>query len=407
VRCTRQNVTCVFGLRQRRMAHLIPEPASRPQSQAILSEIPQPDQRGSAGTTNLDTLCTTPSLSPLLNLNVMPETNTLGPRLSQTSDDFPLISNEEMGLSFNAAIDADWQSFPSLGFSPGVAAAGRDWCFQSDGDASGSRRRETPDVTTMDSFAPPSKITRLDDAALDPIQSIRELADLNVRLYEHTGTLPPVHSVVLNQAPSEEGRLFAIDETFKMTQSLIDIIHRLYPPHEDISTFAPDQGTVLLLLSCANRVFDIYETIFSHMRGCIKYKLTPVHADGATVTLPSFKIGSFSPPNPAAMTMHMLMVILMASNLFDQLQEVLGIHTSEANDITPSPLHSSHDQLEVELAVGTRSHFPEFTDEARSEVSRRARLVAGEIISIRQLILDIPGMRGAASMASYMVGQPS
>ncbi|KAK0639805.1 hypothetical protein B0T16DRAFT_463442 [Cercophora newfieldiana] len=117
-----------------------------------------------------------------------------------------------------------------------------------------------------------------------------------------------------------------------------------------------------------------------------------------TDTLPPFKIGSFSVPSPAAMTMHMLIVILMASNLFDQLQEVLGVRNIAASTSSPSPLQSSHDRFEVEVAVGTRSHFPEFTDEAKSEVSRRARLVAGELVNTRQLLLDMPGMRSSVSM---------
>src|SRR5207247_412974 len=115
------------------------------------------------------------------------------------------------------------------------------------------------------------------------------------------------------------------DETFKMTQKFVDTIGRLYSNAGLVSESVPDSGTILLLLSCANRVFDVYEAIVGHMRCCIEHILTPVHDNGQTVAIPPFRIGGFAMPTPAAITMHMLVVILMASNLFDQLLQVLGV----------------------------------------------------------------------------------
>lgn len=190
-----------------------------------------------------------------------------------------------------------------------------------------------------------------------------------------------------------DGRLFAIDKTFSMTQTLVDLVGRLYPPPDTDATGDVDQGTILLLLSCANRVFDIYELIVGHMRGCIKHKLTPVTSDGKTLLLPQLRIGSFAPPTPAAMAVHMLMVVLMASNLFDQLQQVLGVWRTDRTGVS-GPAMGTRRWTEVELAIGARSRFPDFTDEARSEVSRRASAVAGEILSTRQLLLDNVGLAG-------------
>lgn len=130
------------------------------------------------------------------------------------------------------------------------------------------------------------------------VNYVHQLADLNARLFEHAEKLPPVSTVITDKIPSLDGRVFAIDETVRMTQTLIDILKRIYPhtfhtaPPAD---FVPDQGTVLLIMSCSNCVFDIYEIIFSHMRGCIMHRITPVGKDGKTILLPQLRTGSFAP----------------------------------------------------------------------------------------------------------------
>lgn len=190
-----------------------------------------------------------------------------------------------------------------------------------------------------------------------------------------------------------DGRVFAIDKTFSMTQTLVDLVGRIYPPPDADPGCEVDQGTILLLLSCANRVFDVYEVILGHMRGCIKHKLTPVTSDGKTLLLPQLRIGSFAPPTPTAMAVHMLMVVLMASNLFEQLQQVLGVWMTDRADVA-GPTVGARRRSEVDLAIEVRSRISGFIDEARSEVSRRASAVAGEILSTRQLLLDNVGQAG-------------
>jgi len=233
--------------------------------------------------------------------------------------------------------------------------------------------------------------------------SIRQLADLNVQLYEHAKTLPPLDisfaDLPLLTSPSE-GRLFAIDDTFKMTQSLINLVQQLYSPSPSSSSSSPsfssdsmrdsskdtgpDQGTALLILSCANRVFDIYDNILHHMRSCITNCTAPVYADGKLIVLPPLRIGNFSPPKTTTVTMHMLMVVVMASGLFDQLQEALGFSSSS---------FSKSACMGVEIEMKER-RFPDFAEEAREEVLERARAVAGDIKSTRVLLLESPAIRG-------------
>ncbi|KAK3937032.1 hypothetical protein QBC46DRAFT_411516 [Diplogelasinospora grovesii] len=127
-----------------------------------------------------------------------------------------------------------------------------------------------------------------------------------------SASLHPAASRLKYKTPSLDGRLFPIDETFRMTQSLIDIVKRLYPPpRSSRSDFVPDQGTVL------------------NLRAAYACGYYDAHTDG---------------------------------------------HFNGVELIRPAI---------VELAVGgTRSRFPDFTEEARSEVSQRASAVAGAITSL-------------------------
>lgn len=230
---------------------------------------------------------------------------------------------------------------------------------------------------------------------------IRQLADLNVRLYDQFKSLPPPCTdltVDMVSVSEINGPLIAIDEIFRMTQSLIDIMVYFYPPAGTCTRVTPDTGTLMLLLSCTDRVIDIFELLFSHMQSCLVNKNVPTMPDGKPFQLPKLRIGTYTPPAPTAMTVHMLTIILMASHLFDQLQEVLGVSRYGATD---SVVLSSPDPFEVQLAVGKRSHFPNFTDEARAAVTRRARSVATEIVNARHLILSLPGMYGPGSLSAF------
>ncbi|KXX78191.1 Transcription factor ACEII [Madurella mycetomatis] len=186
-------------------------------------------------------------------------------------------------------------------------------------------------------------------AAPDPAPYIRQLADLNVKLYEHCKMLSPICPNPPAVPPSlSNARLFPIDSTFLLTQSLIEITTHLYPAASPFpggssgssgssgrgnstgSCSVPDgphtdQATALLLLSCANRVFDIFSLLFGHMRSCIAHNATPIRVDGKTLALPQLRIGKFAPPTEVAVAGYMFIVILMAGGLFERLREALGL----------------------------------------------------------------------------------
>ena len=286
---------------------------------------------------------------------------------------------------------SDWPNNQTLNVqTPGNA----NWPFQVEPNFTPSAFPGAPSPSSnsphiLPTAEPEHRLPLGTNATLDGIGNyVRQLADLNVGLYEHFQSLPPVTLVSTGRTPSMDGRMFAIDETFRMTQSLVDILKKLYPPQRQPTDITPDQGTALLIMSCTNRVFDIYEVIFGHMRGCIQHKITPVTADGKTIRLPELRIGSYSPPTPSAIAMHMLLVLLMASEIFEQLRQVLGVWKhSKTGEAGPSGMGTEGRDMEG-------AHFPEFTVEARLEMSRRARDVAGEISTTRRLLLSMSSIHG-------------
>ncbi|KAK3495375.1 uncharacterized protein B0T23DRAFT_130697 [Neurospora hispaniola] len=242
--------------------------------------------------------------------------------------------------------------------------------------------------------------------ALTPYSPVRQLANLNVSLYEHLCLIPQIYSncglpplTPVVRIDVLEKRLLAIDHTFQLTQELIDIVGKLYPRSGpgvlsgDDAPDAPktgtgvplgqDQATILLLLSCAQRVCDVYDLSLSHMRKCLKKNSVP-HFDEELkpVRLPPFRVSAVcAPPTDRAVALHMCMVMMMASNLFDQLQEVLGLWR-----------HSSGQEQHSELEVQVDLQYPDFGREAKEKMGKKARDVAMEIVTIRQIIVSFSGL---------------
>ncbi len=289
---------------------------------------------------------------------------------------------------------------------------------------------------------------------------IRKLADLNVSLHEHATTIPPqsatsdsqvaqllaasssggatrkTFSTLPTQADIEKGKMFAIDQTFKLTQTLIEVLVHLYPrfdssvvQHEadllpflsltsanDSSAVAPqllqnnpkslhtfdsmgrstnrlhkgqepppshpplDQGTVLLILSCYHRLVDIYEGIFGHMQACIKHSITPITEDGQTFRLPPLKVGDYVAPASAAIAMQMMLVIRMSSQLFDQMQEVMGAGN-------PASVDLGRDGEDVRIDSTSRP-LSALTDMACQAMQIRACGMSERISSTRMMLLQ-------------------
>jgi hypothetical protein len=175
---------------------------------------------------------------------------------------------------------------------------------------------------------------------------IQTLSKLAVDLHAHRMTVPPqsIHNrgSALDESPLKIH--FSIDNTFCLTQSLIDI----YPtcidtfvtgtanlssgtPSEqsfDISrenltsTFVPhvariDQPSILLILSCHMRLIEIYQELFAHAHACIDQEGTTHNHKQTNPSVPALRIGSYVPSPSMAASMQMMLGMHLSTQLLD------------------------------------------------------------------------------------------
>ncbi|EGC44373.1 conserved hypothetical protein [Histoplasma capsulatum var. duboisii H88] len=201
------------------------------------------------------------------------------------------------------------------------------------------------------------------------VQQVRKLADLNVKLCEHAAKLPPVSTSFSEIQISLANRVFEIDETFCLIQTLLDVSRTIYShrsipsenqPLEDISSISPsilfsqnnqkdhppndtspgarggpgshvpDRPTFLLILSCYDRVIDICQCIFTHIECCVKTFATPLTPEAQVTQLPELRIGSYKPPISSAVAMKMFLFHTMARQLLSQLRAIFVMHNTGA-----------------------------------------------------------------------------
>ncbi|KAL1966321.1 hypothetical protein VTN77DRAFT_4674 [Rasamsonia byssochlamydoides] len=296
--------------------------------------------------------------------------------------------------------------------------------------------------------SPDNNATTSSNAPFSMAEAVKQLAELNVKLFDHAATLPPPQAGHNQYEPgsasldviasasetqsSRENRLFAIDKTFAFTRTLIGILGCLYAHIDNESAMEAtglssefqqvkirarippatlDRGTILLVLSCYHRLMDIYESIFGHMQACIKHSITPISDDGRTVSLPSLQVGSYecpplqrdtagtSPPL-SAISMHMMVLIMLASQLCDQLRETIGGGMWPENAGHASNEIESLERLEEEVWQtgddgGTQSAaLKGFRERARQAMWNRAVSLSKFIRATRAMLLefDIAGL---------------
>jgi hypothetical protein len=225
---------------------------------------------------------------------------------------------------------------------------------------------------------------------------VHQLSTLNIGLYEHIQTIPsqsiyePDHPKCTYTGADENVlpiyQQYSTDETFKLTQELIDI----YPVF--IRTFIKcrtssetssddwvaqeslgiqqsgaivssseelarqnlvdkrgssscrasdvDHSSVLLLLSCHVRLIDIYDELFKHIEHCMAQGGMPKNAAQARIAVTSLKIGSYQPPPAAAVPMQMLLLVQLASQLANSASDL----TMHIREHVPSTIISPRDE---------------------------------------------------------------
>ncbi|KAI2638710.1 hypothetical protein GGS26DRAFT_542654 [Hypomontagnella submonticulosa] len=157
--------------------------------------------------------------------------------------------------------------------------------------------------------------------------AVRELSDLIVELFALSSAVPKPPASTL-QPLSWKNKDFAIDKTFQLSQKLIEVLDKAYLcyPRNSMGdsslrgseTGQPgsfDQASFLLVLSCYQRLIEIYDNIFGNMQACLDRAAITAPED--YVRMPDMKVGSFSLPNSSAL--QITLVLQLARHLIQRM----------------------------------------------------------------------------------------
>ncbi|KAI1113274.1 hypothetical protein F5Y14DRAFT_452171 [Nemania sp. NC0429] len=160
-----------------------------------------------------------------------------------------------------------------------------------------------------------------------PVDTIRRLTDLHVELFA-LATQIPKPPTTLSQPLSWKEKDVAIDKTFQLSHAFIEAIDNLDPhqsqdsldlgawcttgPQAAPTNDAPvDQASLLLVLSCYQRLIETYDDIFGNVQACLdRFSIT---AREDYVKMPDVKVGSFSLPHSSAL--QITLVLQLARHL--------------------------------------------------------------------------------------------
>lgn len=233
--------------------------------------------------------------------------------------------------------------------------------------------------------------------------AVRELADLNVRLYDHFSTLPaPLQSNNAIQAPSlQQSRLFAIDETFTLTSALITLLKRLHLFLNAHQASGPsiDQATTLLILSCYHRLLDIHESIARNIQSCSQNPQLPWPGEEPAVRLPPLQVGSYAPSqlqdtkpekplSLANVSMHMMVMLMLSSQLCEQLREIITDELEQVCSEQMPSLGMVGSSLHTHVSdMIVRGPSRIFDDKTRSDLDQRWRTLTDQLSNARQAVI--------------------
>ena len=212
-------------------------------------------------------------------------------------------------------------------------------------------------------------------------QCIRKLSELSISLFEHGKTIPPLS--IHDPVPENEKHLektkyeaqgfgsYSVDETFLLTQGLIDIYplfidmfarRKTFHPNmsnvqrssrcqqittdQRVEQFGPvasslsspldlDHSSILLVLSCHSRLIDIYDQLFKHMKICLEDICIQSTVQQHSYKAPQLRIGNYVPPAATAVPMQLLMLLHFATSLCTYAIE-LDEHVQERGNGHPS-----------------------------------------------------------------------
>ena len=251
----------------------------------------------------------------------------------------------------------------------------------------------------------------------------RQLAELSISLEEHTSLFPPlsIHRERSDQRTNVP--YFSLDQTFHLTQSLIDLypqfvkvfvsrdsIDLQQPPSNGLNSLEasvghasncspkdsdmtsdiapipwpqPNHASILLILSCHHRLIDMWQSIFSHISAM------PAHTLGQHCL--KFKVGSFVPSTTSsAVPMEIIMVVELATQLLgrikemvDRIEEFVPNLARDGTTVENSPKAGNGERSE-----GKRPAEVDTTVVASKVVLDRAKTMVEEICRVRDVLQE-------------------
>jgi hypothetical protein len=258
------------------------------------------------------------------------------------------------------------------------------------------------------------------------IDCIRKLSQLSIDLFQHSNSLPPLSIYNPSADDIEEDSVYLgakdysnyiVEDTFRLTQSLIDIYPTFlnaFLPHPTIKyssentswsqegmsnarfqasqhrapTTAPssqasnrpplDHSSIHLILACHMRLMDIYEALFQHMKLCFKQQGLARSLQQASLTVPQLRIGSYTPPPSATIPMQMLLLVQLASKLFNYSTDLAAALGESEGVMTQSD--SSNCSAGNDAFAATRA--------TAENVKSRASSMSQEMSAMRVLMLN-------------------
>jgi hypothetical protein len=217
---------------------------------------------------------------------------------------------------------------------------------------------------------------------------IRKLSQINIELFEHSNTVPPLS--IYDPSSNLEDFLryrskYALEDTFRLTQGLIDIYptfldaflapptlpsssHKVSWSTNIISTdaqfegsrvtstpfpgsttggikFSLDHSSILFIISCHTRLIAIYEALFDHMRVCFKQGGIAM-MPRKVLDIPHLKIGNYKPSPTSAVSLQMHLLVQFSSQLFNCAAD-LASEIDKHDEGTSRADSSGHERDEV------------------------------------------------------------
>ncbi|GKT63165.1 hypothetical protein ColTof4_05245 [Colletotrichum tofieldiae] len=170
---------------------------------------------------------------------------------------------------------------------------------------------------------------------LDALSSIRSLSDLNVELFALVAAIP--QPPVCKTAPlTWKNKDVAIDKTFQLSHRLIEVLNKLSPRYLEAAIHEAaihesdageiqrrgvdmDQASLLLVLSCYQRLVDAYRTIFGNMQACLDRSFVTARED--YVRMPEVRVGSFTLPDSSAL--QITLILQLARHLLQRVGAII------------------------------------------------------------------------------------